>query len=61
MFVECVQPEVTARIWDCLLLDGHDVLFRFAFALLSTNRTYLTEVGLIFEAFFSFLFLWAKS
>jgi hypothetical protein len=44
MFVECVQPEITARIWDCLLLEGHDVLFRFAFALLSTNYSFLTQV-----------------
>ena len=41
--MECVQAEATARIWDCMLLEGHEVLFRYAYAVLRINQAYLTD------------------
>lgn len=34
IFVDGVRPELIFRIWDCFLLEGDEVLFRFALAIL---------------------------
>lgn len=34
LFIGIVPPETTARIWDCFLQDGRDVIFRCTVALL---------------------------
>lgn len=38
VFIGVVPPETTARIWDCFLQDGRDVLFRCTVALLQINH-----------------------
>ena len=38
VFIDSVPFESLLRIWDCFLLDGSKVLFRFALAILILNR-----------------------
>ncbi|CAF4134934.1 unnamed protein product, partial [Rotaria sp. Silwood2] len=38
IFIESVPFETLLRIWDCFLLEGAKVLFRFALAILIINR-----------------------
>jgi hypothetical protein len=38
IFIDSVPFETLLRIWDCFLLEGSKVLFRFALAILIINR-----------------------
>jgi TBC1 domain family member 2B len=38
IFIDSVPFETLLRIWDCFLLEGSKVLFRFAIAILMINR-----------------------
>uniref|UniRef100_A0A915L645 Rab-GAP TBC domain-containing protein n=1 Tax=Romanomermis culicivorax TaxID=13658 RepID=A0A915L645_ROMCU len=43
LFFDSIPFEIMLRIWDCFLLDGPKVLFRFALAILSMHQDLLLE------------------
>lgn len=44
VFVDGFRPELTLRIWDCYLLEGDKVLFRFALALVHIAQDELLQM-----------------
>ncbi|KAI0833838.1 TBC-domain-containing protein [Trametes gibbosa] len=38
LFTDCLPVETLFRVWDVFMIDGVDVLFRIAFAILRTNE-----------------------
>lgn len=45
IFVDGFRPELMLRIWDCFLLEGDKVLFRFALAILYLSQDDLLEMN----------------
>lgn len=45
IFVDGFRPELMLRIWDCFLIEGDKVLFRFALAILSITQDDLLEMN----------------
>lgn len=45
IFVDGFRPELMLRIWDCFLLEGDKVLFRFALSILHISQEDLLEMN----------------
>lgn len=45
IFVDGFRPEMMLRIWDCFLLEGDKVLFRFALAILHITQDDLLKMN----------------
>lgn len=45
IFVDGFRPELMLRIWDCFLLEGDQVLFRFALAILYISQDSLMRMN----------------
>lgn len=45
IFVDGFRPELMLRIWDCFLVEGDKVLFRFALAILQISQNELLEMN----------------
>ncbi|GMK58448.1 hypothetical protein CspeluHIS016_0504800 [Cutaneotrichosporon spelunceum] len=53
LFTDCLPVETLFRVWDVLLVEGHDVLFRVALAVLKLNEAEICaceSVGDLFSA-----------
>ncbi|BEI79922.1 hypothetical protein CcaverHIS002_0104510 [Cutaneotrichosporon cavernicola] len=53
LFTDCLPVETLFRVWDVLLVEGHDVLFRVALAVLKLNEADICaceSVGDLFSA-----------
>ncbi|KAI0353672.1 TBC-domain-containing protein [Trametes cingulata] len=47
LFTDCLPVETLFRVWDVFMVDGVDVLFRIAFAILRTNEQELMRCSSI--------------
>ncbi|KAI9001472.1 TBC-domain-containing protein [Trametes punicea] len=47
LFTDCLPVETLFRVWDIFMVDGVDVLFRIAFAILRTNEQELMRCSSI--------------
>ncbi|KAI0636302.1 TBC-domain-containing protein [Trametes polyzona] len=47
LFTDCLPVETLFRVWDVFMVDGMDVLFRIAFAILRTNEQELMRCSSI--------------
>ncbi|PIL32385.1 hypothetical protein GSI_05631 [Ganoderma sinense ZZ0214-1] len=47
LFTDCLPVETLFRVWDVFMVDGIDVLFRIAFAILRTNEQELLRCASI--------------
>ncbi|KAI1792153.1 TBC-domain-containing protein [Ganoderma leucocontextum] len=47
LFTDCLPVETLFRVWDVFMIDGIDVLFRIAFAILRTNEQELLRCASI--------------
>lgn len=53
LFTDCLPVETLFRVWDVLFVEGHDVLFRVALAVLKLNEAEICgceSVGDLFSA-----------
>lgn len=53
LFTDCLPVETLFRVWDVLFVEGHDVLFRVAIAILKLNEAEICacdSVGDLFGA-----------
>eukprot|EP00053_Salpingoeca_punica_P016111 m.150547 g.150547 ORF g.150547 m.150547 type:complete len:1063 (+) comp16880_c0_seq14:201-3389(+) len=51
-FVECTSTEISLRVWDLLLCDGDEALFRFSLAILKYNEDSLLKMEDRVDLFF---------
>ncbi|KIL61557.1 hypothetical protein M378DRAFT_82419, partial [Amanita muscaria Koide BX008] len=51
LFTACLTVETLFRVWDVFLVDGLDVLFRVAFAILNSNEQELLRCESIHYAY----------
>lgn len=51
LFTDCLPVETLFRVWDVFFVEGHDVLFRVAIAILKINETDLLACDSVGDLF----------
>lgn len=51
LFTDCLPVETLFRVWDVFFVEGHDVLFRVALAIIKLNETELVACEGVSELF----------